>query len=275
MNVPNSGRPTLQLTAGDRTLSFRSFTTQKICPGCRSDLGVVFQGNIRYGPEKKSTRSNRIMECLMLYRVLTALTVIIFITSGCATVMALEETEYTVMLKDGDFELRRYKPHIVAETHLEGDFDEVGSVGFRRLYKYISGNNRPQKDIAMTAPVGQTNEAQEIAMTAPVSQDQADGHWRVTFMMPAEFTLATLPEPLDPEVKLRQAPARLMAAYRYSGTWSRTRYLEREKLLREWLEANGLREAGSPVFARYDPPFMPWFLRRNEVLIPVEKISAS
>jgi len=184
--------------------------------------------------------------------------------------MAIEEAKYTVLEKDGRFELRQYEPYIVAETFVEGDFKEVGDVAFRRLYGYISGNNRKKEEIAMTAPVTQEADSQKIAMTAPVGQEQVDGRWRITFVMPAQYTMETLPQPLDPDVTLRKEPGRLIAAIRYSGTWSRRRYMEQEVRLREWIQARGLQQVGQPIFARYNPPFMPWFLRRNEVLIPVK-----
>lgn len=185
--------------------------------------------------------------------------------------MAIEEAKYAVLEQDGDFELRQYEPHIVVETYVEGDFSKVGNVAFRRLYGYISGNNRKKTEIAMTAPVTQEADLEKIAMTAPVGQEQAGGRWRITFVMPAGHTMETLPEPLDPEVALREEPGRLMAAIRYSGTWSKTRYMEREVKLREWIETRGLEEVGEPIFARYNPPFIPWFLRRNEVLLQVRR----
>ena len=185
--------------------------------------------------------------------------------------MAIEEAGYAVLEKDGDFELRHYEPHIVAETYVEGGFSKVGNVAFRRLYGYISGNNRKKTEIPMTAPVTQEADSEKIAMTAPVGQEQVGGRWRITFVMPARHTMGTLPEPLDPEVALREEPGRLMAAIRYSGTWSKTRYMEREVKLREWIETRGLEELGQPIFARYNPPFMPWFLRRNEVLLQVRR----
>jgi hypothetical protein len=88
--------------------------------------------------------------------------------------------------------------------------------------------------------------------------------------MPSEYTLATLPEPLDQRVVLKKVPGRRVAAITYSGTWGRKRYEEKEALLRAFVQKQALRPLGEPVFARYNPPFMPWFLRRNEVLIPVQ-----
>jgi len=184
--------------------------------------------------------------------------------------MAIEKAKYTVLEKEDDFEIRQYDSQIVAETYVDGDLEDVGNEGFRLLYGYISGDNKKKQSISMTAPVGQEAGSEKIAMTAPVKQEKKDNQWRITFLMPAEYTLETLPEPNDNRVKLKADPGRLMAAVRYSGTWSEEGYEENKALLEEYLQKRGLTKAGEPVWARYDPPFMPWFLRRNEVLIPVE-----
>ncbi len=187
-------------------------------------------------------------------------------------VMAVEEANYSILEKEKGFELRQYESHIVAETVVEGGFDEVGNEGFRRLYQYISGNNRMRHPISMTAPVSQEVTSEKIAMTAPVGQERMGGQWRITFVMPSRYTMETLPEPLDARVELKRVPGHLTPALRYSGTWSRKRYEERKTQLLGLIEKRGLRPIGEPVFARYNPPYMPWFLRRNEVLIPVERV---
>jgi len=186
--------------------------------------------------------------------------------------MATEEAKYTVIDRDGDFELRQYEPHIVAETLVVGGFETVGNEGFRRLYDYISGNNRKRQSIAMTAPVSQEANNEEIPMTAPVNQERIGAKWRITFLMPSQYTMDILPEPLDTQVVLKEVPPRLMAAITYSGTWSKKRYQNRKAELLRLIEKRSLRPLGEPIFARYNPPFMPWFLRRNEVLIPVERV---
>jgi hypothetical protein len=186
--------------------------------------------------------------------------------------IAIEESSYSVVEQVDNFELRRYQPNIVAETLVEGDFSEVGNEGFRRLAGYIFGKNRKQQSIDMTAPVSQEPDSEKIAMTAPVSQEAEGGKWRITFTMPAEYTMETLPLPLDDRVILKQEPGRLMAAIQYSGTWSRDRYQEREASLKSFIDEHGLKAVGEPVFARYNAPYTLWFLRRNEVLIPVERL---
>ena len=183
--------------------------------------------------------------------------------------MGTEEAVYTVEKSDGNFEVRRYAAQVVAETRVEGTLEEAGNQAFRPLFRYISGDNRSKRKIPMTAPVAQRSEGEKIAMTAPVGQEAAGSRWAVTFVMPTHCTLETLPEPTDARVRLRAIPARRMAAAQYSGTWSQRRYERNLARLRNWMKANNLTAAGEPVWARYNPPFTPWFLRRNEILLPV------
>ena len=130
-------------------------------------------------------------------------------------------------------------------------------------------NNKQQQKVAMTSPVGQEPSSQKIEMTSPVGQQKQDGKWVVSFMMPASFTLETTPEPKDPNVSIREVPARLIAAVRYSGFWSEKSYRRNLAKLQDWIANNRLTPIGEPIWARYNPPFMPWFLRRNEILVPI------
>jgi len=197
--------------------------------------------------------------------------VLLFLLTG-APAMAIETPKYEVVKAFGDFEVRRYAPYVVAETRVEGAQKDVGNEAFSRLAGYIFGNNRGARKIAMTAPVAQAPaEGQKIAMTAPVTQARAAGDtWLVQFMMPAELSLDTLPEPKDPRVYLRLLPARTVAVVRYSGTWSKANYDEHLAILKAGLEREGLVAKGEPVWARYNPPFTPWFLRTNEILVEVD-----
>jgi len=183
--------------------------------------------------------------------------------------MAIEEAAYTVVQQDHAFELRDYAPQLLAETIVEGDLEGAGNKAFSRLFRYISGHNRSGTKVAMTAPVSQEPAGQKLRMTAPVGQAPVPGGWAVSFMMPATFTLETLPVPEDPAVTLRQVPARRVAAVRYTGAWSEKGYVRHKTALESWIRKNGWTAAGAAVWARYNAPFVPWFLRRNEVLIPV------
>jgi len=191
------------------------------------------------------------------------------LNTGVMDAMAIEEATYTVVDSDSNFEVRDYAPHVLAETVVEGNLEEAGDKAFNRLFRYISGANRSREKIAMTAPVSQQPKGEKIKMTAPVGQQRVQEGWAVSFMMPASYTLESLPEPEDPAITLRQVPARQMAAVRYSGFWSEKGYLRNKLELESWINARGLSIAGDPVWARYNPPFTPWFMRRNEILIPV------
>lgn len=211
------------------------------------------------------------------------LVVLAFACSGCAT-GGIEKPEYAVEQKEGDLEVRAYEAQVVAETQVEGTLEEAGNQGFRPLFRYISGANRSKTKIPMTAPVGQEQGGgRNIAMTAPATQqlvagaDRSDepvgqastGRWSITFVMPAGSTLDTLPEPADDNVRLRAVPAHRAAAVRYSGTWSKQRYEQNLARLRAWMSERNLSAAGPPLWARYNSPFSLWFIRRNEVIIPI------
>ena len=194
----------------------------------------------------------------------------VFLVTGAMDVMAIEEAAYTVLESDNNFEIREYAPHILAETIVDGDLEEAGNKAFKRLFGYISGDNRAREKVAMTTPVSQVPKGEKIKMTAPVGQTRAQESWVVSFMMPATYTLETLPQPDDPAVTLRQVDAQRMAAVRYSGFWSEKAYLRNKQKLESWIREKGLIMTGNPVWARYNSPFSLWFLRRNEILIPVE-----
>ena len=201
-----------------------------------------------------------------LFTIISAVTILL---TGGMNAMATEEAPYKVLKADGIFELREYEPQILAEVIIEGDIEDVGNTAFRPLFKYISGENRSRAKISMTAPVSQESKGEKISMTAPVSQEKVQGKWAVSFMMPASYTMETLPIPDDPTIKLRQVPSRRIAAVRYSGFWSEEKYQLNKNKLEAWLRDNKYTAAGEPVWARYNPPFTLWFLRRNEILIPV------
>ena len=185
-----------------------------------------------------------------------------------------EEQPFDVVRRYDGFELRRYPSHVVAEVTVSLPFEQAGSQAFRSLFGYISGQNRSRTSVPMTAPVVQSaGAAQKVAMTAPVIQHETDGGYAVAFVLPASLTAETAPEPTDPNVRIRTVPPSLAAVTRYSGRWSQDSYERRCADLLTAIGAEGLRVVGTPRFARFDPPFKPWFLRRNEVIIDVDESS--
>jgi SOUL heme-binding protein len=189
--------------------------------------------------------------------------------------MATEEPKYDVISTDGDFELRQYAPMVIAETWVSGTQDEASSKGFRAIAGYIFGDNKragaASEKIAMTAPVTmeKQNASEKIAMTAPVTMDKQGERWRMHFVMPSQYKLADLPTPNNPEVKLREVPSTKVAAIRFSGFAGEEKVATKTALLNEWVRKQGLTAANTPQLARYNAPWTPPFLRRNEVLLEV------
>ena len=180
-----------------------------------------------------------------------------------------EQQRFTVVADYPEFQLRRYDACVVAEVEVASSMDSAGNRAFRRLVGYIGGKNRARRSMAMTAPVVQATAGRTIEMTAPVVQEEHGGRHVVGFVMPAGETLETLPEPEDASVSLREVPDELAAAMRYSGRWTETAYRERLARLNDAVGRAGLTVTGSPRWARFDPPWTPWFLRHNEVVLPV------
>ncbi len=187
---------------------------------------------------------------------------------------AIEEPEYEVVRQLDDVEVRRYAPYVVAEVVLNATAQEAGNQAFPILAGYIFGKNKGDRKFAMTAPVTQAAEPVKMEMIAPVTQaavagvagaEGTRGGMRVQFVLPKGVTLESAPEPLDPRVQLRLVPAGEKAVLRYSGTWSQSNYEEHLALLKAALDKAGVATQGEPVLARYNAPYTPWFLRRNEI----------
>ena len=185
--------------------------------------------------------------------------------TGSSVASAIEEPKFVVTRQLDSVEVREYAPCIVAEVVVPGPASDAGSEGFKLLAGYIFGKNKGERKVAMTAPVTQTAAPRKIEMTAPVTQSATDGGYVIQFVMPAAFTLETLPEPLDPRVHLKAVPAARFAVIKYSGFWSQSNYETHLAALRKTLEAASLKTTGEPVYSRYDPPWTPWFMRRNEI----------
>ncbi len=192
-----------------------------------------------------------------------------FILLGACTVAA-EEPPFTVSLAEGDFQIRDYPAMVVADVSVTGDRREAASKGFRLLAGYIFGGNTTQQKIAMTAPVMQAKATSEqIAMTAPLLQSGGDGNWVIRFIMPHGSTLETLPRPNNPKVHLHAVAPVRMAAVRFSGLARQDTIAAKTKALWGFIKAHQLRAIGSISLAQYDPPWTLWFLRRNELMIPI------
>ena len=185
--------------------------------------------------------------------------------------MATEEPSFTASLKESDFEVRSYPALLAAQVSVTGTRDEASSAGFKLLAGYIFGANTSRQKLDMTAPVVQSKStSQTIAMTAPVTQiavPNSANVWTVRFTMPAGFTLATLPIPNDDKVQLLELPPARYAVVTFSGLAQDGEVAEKTTALTQYMEKHALRAVGPPALARYNPPWTPWFMRRNEVQI--------
>ena len=185
--------------------------------------------------------------------------------------MSTEEPAYVVSVSERDFEVRDYPTLIVARVDVAGSRNQASTAGFKLLAGYIFGGNTRRQRIAMTAPVTQAHASHDtIAMTAPVIQTGKSDSWSVSFVMPGKFTLETLPIPNDKRVQLLPIPPTRVAAWRFSGLAEPVEIDRKTALLEQAIERHHLRAIGPASLARYNPPWTPWFMRRNEIWIPVQ-----
>lgn len=184
--------------------------------------------------------------------------------------MATEEPPFKVVSSNGAFEVRDYPALVAAEVTVTGDRKDAAGKGFRLLAAYIFGANTRKQSVAMTAPVTQAaSTSEKIAMTAPVLQTGGDGRWVIRFIMPRSSTLETLPRPNNPDVHLVTVPPARMAVITFSGLARPDDIDAKTVELSRFVKAQHLQAIGPPLLAQYDPPWTLWFLRRNEVMIPV------
>jgi hypothetical protein len=185
---------------------------------------------------------------------------------------ATEEPTYQVVRTIAGMEVRQYAGYAVAEVVVPGPAGDAGGQAFPILAGYIFGKNKGERKLAMTAPVTQAAVPVKLEMTAPVTQAAAPEGFLVQFVLPQGVTRASAPEPLDARVRLRDVAPVQVAVVRYSGFWSAANYAEHLAQLQAALRGADLAWTGEPVYARYDAPYTPWFLRRNEIwlqLLPV------
>jgi len=159
----------------------------------------------------------------------------------------------------------------VAEVLINAPSEDAGNEGIRILAAYIFGKNKGERKLEMTAPVTQTPVPVKLEMTAPVTLTPATGGYRVQFVLPKGVSAESAPAPLDPRVQLRDVPPLKMAVIRYTGFWTDANYNEHLNSLKEALRSADLHASGQPLYSRYDPPWTLWFMRRNEIWLPLDQ----
>ena len=174
-------------------------------------------------------------------------------------VAMVEQQKYSVVTEiPGGIEIRHYPEHSRVSVDVVAGLSDAGSLGFGPLVSYISGNNESSQSIAMTAPV----------LQAP----QDSTHHVVSFVLPSIHTNESWPLPANPRVRVETRPACLVAALRFRGYWRADLVKKHERELLVALNSSDYRPVGEPFFARYNPPTTPGFMRRNEVLVEVERV---
>ena len=196
--------------------------------------------------------------------------------------MAIEEPIFKVLVTDGSFEIRQYAPMLVAETLVEGDMDEASSKGFRLIADFIFGNNQvsnaqTKSKIAMTAPVTAEPQSSKISMTAPVTLEpssaamtmQTAKQWRISFVMPSQYTMENIPKPNNNAVRLKEIPGKYFAVQTYSGFNTLARVQRKTDETVAWAGKRSLKMIGTPQISRYDPPWTLPIFRRNEIMVEI------
>jgi len=170
--------------------------------------------------------------------------------------MAIEEPDFEVLAEREGYEIRRYETYLVAEVDIAGK--NTDGRAFRILAGYIFGDNESEEKMQMTAPVESRDKSADVEATT------------YAFVMERKYTLDTLPQPEDERIRLLERQGRVLAVRRYSGVWSEAKFETNRQALLDGLQRDNIKVVGDAELARYDPPFKPWFLRRNEVLVPID-----
>ncbi len=194
------------------------------------------------------------------------------VPGSLATGRGHNEPAYKVLKEDGKVQVREYEPYIMAQARGSSDFDGALYSGFMRLFNYISGKNTNRSKLRMTVPVTeeQVTASEKIPMTAPVTSERSGDSYRVSFIMPEGYTLDTLPVPDDKGITFRQVPAHRAAVIRFSGRMSRELADRKIRELNEWIQKNNLDPGSDYLLAQYNPPWIPGFMRRNEVIVSIK-----
>ena len=182
----------------------------------------------------------------------------------------VEKPDYKVIQSEQNIEIRQYEPMIIAEVEVDGKREDAIRDGFRLIADYIFGNNTVEQNISMTAPV-QQKENQKIAMTSPVQQQLAGKSWQISFVMPSKYNMDSLPVPNNNRVRLKKILTKKFVVIEFSGSNSNENVIGHENQLMNYIEANQINIIGSPKYAFYNAPWTLPFLRRNEVMIEINK----
>lgn len=219
-----------------------------------------------------------------MYITLAVVLVLLVVWTGLSYVFehSVKTPSYSVVEEREGYEVRLYEPYILARVEVSGTYEEALNEGFRILADYIFGNNTRQTGMAMTAPVIEgasekmamtapviVTDNEVLAMTAPVIESSQETGRIVSFVMPFEYTLETLPKPNNPRIEIVPQEARKVAVIRFSWFRSGERVAEKKQELLSLLERDSVTIKGMPEYAGYNAPFTAPWLNRNEILVEI------
>ena len=199
-------------------------------------------------------------------RILTCMAALVALLVAKPVWADYEQPAYALVLQEDNLAIRDYASAMVVETQVIASRQDATGDAFRRLFRYISGNNDAEMEISMTSPVAQT--------LANNRNEAAADKWAVRFFLPRDLTEESAPQPKEAGVTLVRLKAQRFASVSFKGKQNDKKIAKNTAKLEAFIAAKGYEISGPPVFAFYDPPFIPWFLRDNEILLPVIKAKA-
>ena len=191
-----------------------------------------------------------------------------WVLAGLSTVAGIEEPSYDVVRSAQGYEVRRYSPQLAAAVSATGPWTEAYALGASLLRTYAAGDNTTAESVAAGRPQVSA-EGENIAGAVPLfSAVKGDG-WTISMVVPEHWSDVTLPRPNDPRIRILRIPERTVAVLTFSGSSGRDRVVVREARLRDLLARDKAVILGPATLAQYQPAWVPPFLRRNEIIVPI------
>jgi len=184
---------------------------------------------------------------LVVFFILLATQVAISYTTENKT----EQQQYRIISSEGAFEIRYYPEAVLASVSMNGSYGSSTGSGFQQLAGYIFGGNETE---------------QKIAMTAPVRMQQNENNFQMSFVMPADIPMDSLPEPLNPGVAIHQSQPVYTASITFGGYTNEKIIGQMQDKLSEILAEKDIRHTGNFEVLGYNPPYQV-VNRRNEVIV--------
>tara|TARA_B100000214_G_C23955208_1_gene622461 strand:- start:1075 stop:1656 length:582 start_codon:yes stop_codon:yes gene_type:complete len=192
----------------------------------------------------------------MTPKLFNILSFILLLTFFEDSLMAYETPRYELISKDGQFELRKYEPIIIAITKVESDYREASSTGFRRIANYIFGGNQKEMNIDMTAPV----------ITDAPNPDKV---YEIFFVMPSKHSLSNLPKPNYDNIKIKKVNLDKAAVLSFGGWATKEKVMRYSRKLNDILDKKGINSKGNFLVAQYNSPWVLPPFRKNEIIVRI------